>query len=77
MTDPVDTAVRTPRPAHRGTNPGRHPPLQRRGPRPDRPHHSLVAAGVNIAGITRILDLEDANTALRTAPKSVPASEVD
>jgi MerR family transcriptional regulator/heat shock protein HspR len=30
----------------------------------------LVAAGVNIAGITRILDLEDANTALRTARSS-------
>jgi MerR family transcriptional regulator/heat shock protein HspR len=28
---------------------------------------ALVADGVNIAGIHRILDLEDANTALRTA----------
>lgn len=28
---------------------------------------TLVAAGVNIAGISRILDLEDANTALRLA----------
>jgi DNA-binding transcriptional MerR regulator len=28
---------------------------------------ALVTAGVNIAGITRILDLEDDNTALRTA----------
>ena len=28
---------------------------------------ALAAAGVNIAGITRILDLEDANTALRAA----------
>jgi len=28
---------------------------------------ALVAAGVNIAGIGRILDLEDANTALRAA----------
>jgi MerR family transcriptional regulator, heat shock protein HspR len=27
---------------------------------------ALAAAGVNIAGIIRILDLEDANTALRT-----------
>jgi MerR family transcriptional regulator, heat shock protein HspR len=27
---------------------------------------ALVAAGVNIAGIARILDLEDANTALST-----------
>jgi MerR family transcriptional regulator, heat shock protein HspR len=27
---------------------------------------ALAAAGVNVAGITRILDLEDANTALRT-----------
>jgi MerR family transcriptional regulator/heat shock protein HspR len=31
---------------------------------------ALAAAGVNIAGITRILDLEDANTALRTAGSS-------
>jgi DNA-binding transcriptional MerR regulator len=30
----------------------------------------LAAAGVNIAGITRILDLEDANSALRTAGSS-------
>jgi DNA-binding transcriptional MerR regulator len=33
---------------------------------------ALVAVGVNIAGITRILDLEDANTALRTARSSRP-----
>lgn len=33
---------------------------------------ALVAAGINIAGITRILDLEDANTALRTARSSPP-----
>ena len=42
---------------------------------------ALVAAGVNIAGITRIIELEDANTALRAArparPKPVPASDVD
>ena len=42
---------------------------------------ALVTAGVNIAGIGRILDLEDANTARRTArparAKSVPASDVD
>jgi MerR family transcriptional regulator, heat shock protein HspR len=31
---------------------------------------ALAAAGVNIAGITRILNLEDANTALRTARSS-------
>src|ERR1700691_2445486 len=31
---------------------------------------ALAAAGVNIAGITRILDLEDTNTALRTARSS-------
>jgi len=31
---------------------------------------ALAAVGVNIAGITRILDLEDANTALRTAGSS-------
>jgi MerR family transcriptional regulator/heat shock protein HspR len=31
---------------------------------------ALAAAGVNIAGITRILDLEDDNTALRTAQSS-------
>jgi hypothetical protein len=28
---------------------------------------ALVADGINIAGILRILDLEDANTALRAA----------
>jgi len=31
---------------------------------------TLVAAGVNIAGIIRILDLEDANTALHAARSS-------
>jgi MerR family transcriptional regulator, heat shock protein HspR len=31
---------------------------------------ALAAAGVNIAGIIRILDLEDANSALRTAQSS-------
>ena len=31
---------------------------------------ALVDAGVNLAGIARILDLEDANTALRTARSS-------
>jgi len=31
---------------------------------------ALAAVGVNIAGITRILDLEDANAALRTAGSS-------
>jgi MerR family transcriptional regulator, heat shock protein HspR len=31
---------------------------------------TLAAAGVNIAGITRILDLEDANAALRSAGSS-------
>jgi MerR family transcriptional regulator/heat shock protein HspR len=34
---------------------------------------ALVTAGVNIAGISRILDLEDDNTALRTANASNPA----
>jgi MerR family transcriptional regulator, heat shock protein HspR len=33
---------------------------------------ALVAAGVNIAGIARILDLEDTNSALRTARSSRP-----
>lgn len=33
---------------------------------------ALVAAGVNIAGIVRILDLEDDNIALRTARSSPP-----
>jgi MerR family transcriptional regulator, heat shock protein HspR len=37
----------------------------------------LAAAGVNIAGITRILDLEDANTALRTARPSRRESRAD
>ena len=31
---------------------------------------ALVASGVNIAGIIRILELEDANTALRATPSS-------
>jgi DNA-binding transcriptional MerR regulator len=33
---------------------------------------ALVAAGVNIAGITRILDLEDANSALRATRSARP-----
>jgi MerR family transcriptional regulator, heat shock protein HspR len=33
---------------------------------------TLVAAGVNIAGIGRILDLEDINTALRSAAGGTP-----
>ncbi|WP_370065465.1 MerR family transcriptional regulator [Mycobacterium sp. MAA66] len=33
---------------------------------------TLVAAGVNIAGIGRILDLEDINTALRSAAGDTP-----
>lgn len=38
---------------------------------------ALVLAGVNIAGIGRILDLEDENTALRADQTNVPGSPTD
>ena len=37
---------------------------------------ALAAAGVNIAGITRILDLEEVNNALRTAGLAASGSAV-
>ena len=58
-------ALRGARPARADPHRRRHPPLQRQRPGPAAPHRELLNAGLNLAGIAMVLDLQDENTRLR------------